>query len=225
MGHLNWLLNVLPWGHPAFSELYHKISGKSLSLCGVFINAEVKSNLVWLASIIPRPIGIRFIDSCQWIDLEADLVVWIYMNLHLALSFVYGNCGFVYQLCECPPDVIIDIFFLELVTIMSVIHHIGSFASPPKHIQSSPTALMPAIFNFLCANEAIHNGLLLGVASIILCTGIDLQVHHINGKQNIWADLLSWLLLEEFPSKFPLYCIGLFDHPCDLLPAQCRGCF
>ena len=58
VGHLNWFLNVLPWGHPVLSELYHKISGKSLSSCGVFINAEAKLNLVWLASIIPRSIGI-----------------------------------------------------------------------------------------------------------------------------------------------------------------------
>jgi hypothetical protein len=27
-GHLNWLLNVLPWGRPALSELYRKTSGK-----------------------------------------------------------------------------------------------------------------------------------------------------------------------------------------------------
>jgi hypothetical protein len=28
-GHLNWMLNVLPWGRPALSEMYRKISGKS----------------------------------------------------------------------------------------------------------------------------------------------------------------------------------------------------
>lgn len=28
-GHLNWLLNVLPWGCPALTELYWKTSGKS----------------------------------------------------------------------------------------------------------------------------------------------------------------------------------------------------
>ena len=27
-GHLNWILNVLPWGCPALSEMYHKMSGK-----------------------------------------------------------------------------------------------------------------------------------------------------------------------------------------------------
>ena len=147
-------------------------------------------------------------------------------SLHLALSFVYHNCGFVYQLRECPPNVKIDIFFLELVVIMSAIHHIGSFTSPPKHILLFTDSLdAVAIFNSLCANKAIHNGPLLGVASVILHTGIDLWVWHIKGKQNIQADLLSQLLLEEFASKFPLYHIGLFDPLCDLLPAWWRGCF
>ena len=223
------ILRTLPFpdgGCPVLSELYHKTSGKSLSSRGVFINAEVKLNLLWLASITPRSIGIRFINSGQWIDSKADLVVWTDASLCLALSFVYHNCGFVYQLRECPPNVKINIFFLELVAIMSAIHHIGSFTSPPKCILLFTDSLgAMAIFNSLHANEAIHNGPLLGVASIILCTRIDLWVCHIEGKQNIWADLLSRLLLEEFASKFHLYRAGLFDPPCDLLPARWRECF
>ena len=147
-------------------------------------------------------------------------------SLCLALSFVYHNCGFVYQLRECPPNVKIDIFFLELVAIMSAIHHIGSFTSPPKCILLFTNSLdAVAVFNSLCANEAIHNSPLLGVASIILRTRIDFRVRHIEGKQNIWADLLLRLLLEKFASKFPLYRIGLFDPPHDLLPVWWRGCF
>ena len=39
-GHLNWLLNVLPWGQPALSELYRKTSGK-LRNPKIFINATI----------------------------------------------------------------------------------------------------------------------------------------------------------------------------------------
>ena len=68
-----------------------------------------------------------------------------------------------------------DIFFLELVAIMSAIHHIRFFASPPKHILLFTNSLdAMAVFNSLHANEAIHNSPLLGVASIILHTRIDL---------------------------------------------------
>jgi hypothetical protein len=40
-GSVNWLLNVLPWGKPALSEVYRKISGKTHYSSGVFINSEV----------------------------------------------------------------------------------------------------------------------------------------------------------------------------------------
>jgi hypothetical protein len=132
VGHINWILNVLPWGRPAISELYRKISRKSHPSRGISINTEVQSNLTWLASIIPRSIGVRFVDSGQWADSEADLIVSTDASLPLALSFVYNNNAFLYQLRECPSDIKIDIFFLELVAIMLAIHHVASFASPPK---------------------------------------------------------------------------------------------
>ena len=46
-GHLNWMLNVLPWGQPALSEVYHKISGKTWSHHGISINAGVIADLTW----------------------------------------------------------------------------------------------------------------------------------------------------------------------------------
>jgi hypothetical protein len=174
-GHLNWLLNVLPWGRPALSELYHKISGKSQPSRGVFINAEVKSNLTWLASIIPKSIGVQFVDSGQWDDSEADLIMWTDASLRLALSLVYDNNSFIYQLRECPPNIKINIFFLELIAILSVIHHVALLESPPKRLLIFTDSLdAVAIFNSLRTNETFHNGPLLGVASIILHTGIDL---------------------------------------------------
>jgi hypothetical protein len=111
---------------------------------------------------------------------------------------------------------------------MSVIHHVTSFASPPKCLLIFTDSLNAmAVFNSLHTNETetIHNSPLLGVASVILRTRIDLWVHHIEGKQNIRPDLLSWLLLEEFTSKFPSYRVHLFDPPRDLLLAWWRECF
>ncbi|KIK49895.1 hypothetical protein GYMLUDRAFT_253466 [Collybiopsis luxurians FD-317 M1] len=54
---------------------------------------------------------------------------------------------------------------------------------------------------------------------IALTTGIDLRVHHILGKENIGADLLSQLLLDDFKLQFSLYHVCFFDPPRDLLPA------
>jgi hypothetical protein len=58
-GHLNWLLNVLPWGQPALTELYRKMSGKTHTFAGIPLNGVVISDLSWLKSIIPCSIGIR----------------------------------------------------------------------------------------------------------------------------------------------------------------------
>jgi hypothetical protein len=152
--------------------------------------------------------------------------MWMDVSLHLALSFVYSDNAFVYQLHECPPNTKINIFFLELVAIMSVIHHVASFTSPPKHLLIFTDSLdAVAVFNSLRTNENIHNGPLLGVASVILQTGIDLQVRHIEGKINIWPDLLSHLLFEEFTSKFPSHHVCFFYPPHDLLLARWRECF
>ncbi|RDB21877.1 hypothetical protein Hypma_010992 [Hypsizygus marmoreus] len=62
-GHLNWVLNVLPWGRPALTELYRKMSGKTHSYRGIPINAAVVADLSWLTDVIPTSIGVRFVDA------------------------------------------------------------------------------------------------------------------------------------------------------------------
>ena len=225
-GHLNWLLNVLPWGRPALTELYRKMRGKTHSYRGVFINAEVKSDLTWLASVIPRSIGVRFVDMGLWHDRDADMVVWTDASLRHALSFVYAGNGFVYQLAEAPPDRKVDIFFLELVAILSAVHHCGSLPSPPKRLLIYTDSLdAVGSLNSLRASESLHNGPLLAIAGIILDTGIDLRVRHIEGKTNIRADLLSRLLFEDYSLRFPSDRVRTFIPPRELLPARWRECF
>ena len=217
-GHLNWLLNVLPWARPALTALYHKTSGKTRPLGTVHLNAEVTSDLTWLSSIIPRSVGVCFLDDGIWDDSAADLEVWTDASLTLGMSFVYGNQGFMYGLKECPPGLKIDIFFLELVAIMSAIHHVASFPSPPHRLLIHTDSLdSVSVFNTLRVSEALHNGPLMAVAGIIIQSGIDLRIRHIPGKLNIRADLLSRLLLDEYRAKFPLDRIRLFSPPRDLL--------
>ena len=127
--------------------------------------------------------------------------------------------GSMYAIKECPPSLKIDIFFLELVAIMSAIHHVASFPSPPRCLLIHTDSLdSVAVFNSLCVSEALHNGPLMAVAGVILQSGIDLRVRHIPGKLNMWADLLSRLLLDEYHAKFPLDHVCLFSPPRDLLP-------
>jgi hypothetical protein len=225
-GHLNWVLNVLPWGRPALSELYRKIGGKSRPSAKIFLNATVHSDLRWLAETIPKSIGIRFLDEGSWNDLEADVTVWTDANLKDGLAFSFSNNGFVYQQTPHASSDSIDIFFLELVAILSAIHHLACLPRPPQRLLIFTDSLNSvAVFNSLSASEKLHNGVLLAVAKIILQSGIDLRVRHIIGKENIRADLLSRLLFDEYRQRFPQDRVRLFAPPRELLPARWQNSF
>ncbi|KAF8805358.1 hypothetical protein BYT27DRAFT_7105414 [Phlegmacium glaucopus] len=100
----------------------------------------------------------------------------------------------------------IDIFFLELVAILSAIHHIAIFPSPPRKV-------------------LLWTDILLALAGILLETGIDLCIRHIAGKENIQADLLSRLMVDEFYRRFPSKSVCLFSPPRELLLVRWRECF
>jgi len=225
-GHLNWVLNVLPWGCPALSELYRKMRGKQQSWAAIFINREVISDLTWFRDVIPCSIGVRFVDSMHWTDEDADMVVWTDASLHLGLGYCYASNGFVYQLHPPPPGLKIDIFFLELVAILSAIFHIGSLPSPPRRLLLFTDSLdSVSVLNTLSASESLHTAPLLGIAEIILFSGIDLRVRHIAGSNNVRADMLSRLLLDDYSRQFPSHRVRTFVPPRELLPARWRECF
>ncbi|KAF8891922.1 hypothetical protein CPB84DRAFT_1683136, partial [Gymnopilus junonius] len=219
-GHINWLLNVLPWGRPAITELYQKTSRKCHPLSGIPINAQVISDLSWLASVIPKAIGIHFVDDGMWPNSEADMVIWIDASLKLGLAFIFLNQAFVYPLAAYLPEVKVKIFFLEMVAILSAIHYVASLSRLPCRLLIHTDSLNSvAVFNSLQASEALHNGPLLAATGVVLESGIDLHVRHIPSKLNIHADMLSHLLFEEYHLKYPADRIRLFSPPRDLLLA------
>jgi hypothetical protein len=225
-GHLNWLLNVLPWGRPALTELYRKISGKNWSHRGIPINAAVITDLRWLHSVIPASIGIRFTDTGMWLDHDADMVMWTDASLRNAMAFVYSNRGLVYPIKAPPPKIKVDIFFLELMAIASAIHHAGCLPHPPRRMLIWTDSLdSVSVLNSLHTTESIHNAPLLAIASVMLRTGMDLRVRFIEGKKNVRADMLSRLLMDDYHNKFPADRVECFSPPRELLPARWRECF
>ncbi|KAF9535315.1 hypothetical protein CPB83DRAFT_752245, partial [Crepidotus variabilis] len=220
-GHLNWLLNVIPWARPALCEMYRKMSGKSHSHSPIYINAAVVEDLTWISQVIPDAIGVRFVDSLHWHDHEADMIIWTDASLKLALGFAFSNRGFVYQLKPPvvkpgnPPP---DIFFLELIAILSAIHYAANLIHPPKRILIHTDSLdSVAVLSSLAAKTELHNAPLRAISQIILLTGIDLRVQHIEGKLNIHADLLSRMLLSEYKRLFPSDRVDMFEPPRELL--------
>lgn len=225
-GHLNWVFNVLPLGRPALGEFYQKVAGKTLMNAGVALNSDVVRNLEWLLEVIPKAIGVHFVNATHWDDCEADFVMWTDASLRLGLAFAYAGRGFTYAISPNTTNEKINIFFLELMAILSAVHHVALFPHPPRKLLLWTDSLdSVAAYSSLRATESCHNYILLALAGILLETGIDLRIRHIAGKENTKADLLSRLMIDEFYHRFPLESVCLFSPPRDLLPTRWRGCF
>ncbi|KAF5361122.1 hypothetical protein D9758_009074 [Tetrapyrgos nigripes] len=175
-GHLNWSLNILPWARPALSALYKKMRGKSIPQASIPINAAVRESLEWYLSILPSAIGVKFFDKGIWGDEEADMVFWTDSSLTIALSFVFAGNGFVYDIKPPPPSVKVDIFFLELVAILSAINFAVSRPSPPKRVLIWSDSLNSvAAFDSLGTSEHIHTCVMLAVTGLVIRSGIDVK--------------------------------------------------
>lgn len=210
--------------------MYWKTSGKSHALAPIFINRSVEEDLVWLTSIIGRCVGIHFVDSLHWLNSQADLVLWTDTSTSGGFGFYYAGRGFAYQLQpyirHSQNDPSPDIFFFELIVIMSAIHHVTSFKHPPRRVLLFTDSLdSVGVLSSLAARTDMHNAALRGIAEVILVTGIDLWVRHIPGKKNLRADLLSRLLFEDYHQLFPSDRVVLFQPPRELLSVQWRKCF
>jgi hypothetical protein len=224
-GSVNWLLNVLPWGKPALSEVYRKISGKSHMDSGVFINAEVRESLTWLKNVIPNAIGVRFTDQGLWTDNEAELVFWTDASLD-GLAYLFAGNAFAYQLHPESEAPSVDILFLELLAILSAIFHAVTLPLPPFRVLIWSDSLDSVqLFQSLHARTSLHNTVLLAVADLLLQSGVDVRVRHIAGSDNLRADLLSRLLFRDFSRQFPSYRVRTFNPPRELLPARWRRSF
>ena len=225
-GHLNWVFNVLPLGRPALGEFYRKVAGKNFMSAGIALNSDVVRNLEWLIDTIPKAIGVHFVNATRWDDHEADFVLWTDASLRYGLAFIYAGHGFTYAIKPTNSKEKVDIFFLELIAILSAVHHVGLFRHPPKKVLLWTDSLdSVAAYSSLRAAEPMHNSVLLALAGILLETRMDLRVRHIAGKENIRADLLSRLMIDEFHRRFPSESVCTFFPPRDLLPTRWRECF
>ena len=191
----------------------------------VYINCEATIDLTWLRNVIPQSIGVRFVDSLHWSDDNADMVVWTNASL-IGLGCYYASNALVYQLRPSPPEIKINIFFLELIAILSAIFLVASLPNPPRHILIFSDSLDSiGVLNSLSASKALHTGPLLAIAEIILYSGLDLRVRHIPGVENVRADMLSHLLLDDYRRQYPSDHVRILVPPRELLPARWRECF
>ena len=124
----------------------------------------------------PNNPSIRFVNAGRWSEEDADLALWTDASGRHGLLFVFAGNGFVYQLQPPRPGFPpVDIFFLEMLAILSGIHHIAHFLHPPRRLLIFSDSLdLVAVLNTLRATEPLHNSILLAIAKIMMKTGIDL---------------------------------------------------
>ncbi|KAE9388044.1 hypothetical protein BT96DRAFT_1004542 [Gymnopus androsaceus JB14] len=151
----------------ALNEMYQKMSGKTLQFWAIPINVAVHRDLTWFSDLLQNAIGIQFVDSQTWEDSMADFVGWTDAS-NTGLSFMYTGNGFCYQLRSTEGKTLVDIFFRELLAMLSLLHHIASKSTPPCHILIHSDSLDSVkVLNSLFAREQSHN-------AIVLKTGVDL---------------------------------------------------
>ncbi|KAF6743493.1 hypothetical protein DFP72DRAFT_827709 [Ephemerocybe angulata] len=142
------------------------------------------------------------------------------------MAFVFQGEGYFYPLQPCPPNQSIDIFFLELVAILAAVSFAAAQPRPPRRLLIFSDSLdSVGVLNSLSARNPLHNGVVRGIAGLIMESGIDLRVRHIAGHDNIRADMLSRLMIDEYHRRFPSDRVRRFSPPRELLPARWRECF
>jgi len=145
------------------------------------------------------------VDWCKWQTWIIFCPCWKWFHVSFETKAGLPDCWYI---------------FLEMVAILSAIHHVANFSRPPRQVLIYTDSLdSVAVFNTLSTSQPLHNSVPLRVAGIILWSGLDLHIRHIKGKKNIWADLLSQLLVDDYHLKFPADRVCMFGPPHELLPA------
>jgi len=76
LGWINWGLNAYPLIRPALQPAYAKISGKQISRAQLYLNCTVIHHFVWLAEMIESSNGIHMLDAVEWVQTDADLIIY-----------------------------------------------------------------------------------------------------------------------------------------------------
>ncbi len=136
---------------------------------------------------MPKAIGVHLLEVALWPDKAADIIFHTNATLTSAISFVYSNQAFIYQIQPPPLHTSKpNIFFFEELAILSAIYHSASLPSPSRHILIYSDSLDSIYaFNTLSVTKSIHNAVLIATAGIVASTGIDFRVQHISRKTNI----------------------------------------
>lgn len=111
----------MPHARPAFASSYRKISGKSIPLAKIYVNAEVKRDLTWFAKRLRSGSELSLIRRNCW-----DLLRCLPRGHGFLVPFAWK--GFLFR---CLPEFDRNSNFCEAATIISALQWALSLELPP----------------------------------------------------------------------------------------------
>ncbi|OSD08153.1 DNA/RNA polymerase [Trametes coccinea BRFM310] len=215
IGWINWGLNVQPLLRPALQSSYAKIAGRNIPHAPIYINARVKRDLLFIASIFERHGGIHIIKASTWGPDAADIAIYCdacltgmaFWTPNLAIAFV-ADCP------DAPSGLEDNIFWFEALTVLAALEWIAASGHPlPSRLAIFTDNLNTVqMFDSFRANRHFDD-ILLRACDILIASDIDLRVWHIAGQHNTVADALSRGLFHTALQYAPNLSVSTFIPP------------
>ncbi|KIP09310.1 hypothetical protein PHLGIDRAFT_58459, partial [Phlebiopsis gigantea 11061_1 CR5-6] len=192
LGWINWGLNVRPLARPGLQSSYDKMRGKNFPRAGVWINNDVRRDLLWVASLFESGAPVHFLSARSWAWDRADLLVWCDASLSgMGFWCPRMNVGFAAPKPPAPSSVEDNIFWYEALTVAAAIAWAASLRRPPQRLAVFTDNLNSVQMFTSFKALPVYNDILRFVAGIMTSQHIDVRVWHVPGVDNPVADSLS----------------------------------
>ena len=132
LGYANWALNVFPLLKPALNSSYDKIAGKTIMSQSIYINKQVRNDLLGFADSAEQMEGIRILVEETWGADEADIQIWgDACKIGLAFWAPSLKVAFIGDLV-IKKDIPFNFFYNEALTILAVLKWSSSLDPIPR---------------------------------------------------------------------------------------------
>ncbi|KAF5381743.1 hypothetical protein D9615_005642 [Tricholomella constricta] len=189
-GHLNWSFNVFPLLKPCTCALYAKIAGKDAPNAAIWVNNNVRDELLWARARLMRESGVRLVRSVDWQVPSADITIYCDASLEGFGFYIPANhTGFYGDIPSNTPKNLI--FFYEALCVIFALYHTASSSIPCPGRIVIYTDSENSVNIFSSLHALPQYNILLAACDFLMDTMHQLRVVHVPGRDNSVADALS----------------------------------